>query len=107
MTAFQNLHYSPTAISSAAKCIVTIPNHGLVAGNALRATKFVVYPTADATGMEQLNNRLFYVQQPTTNTFILSDLNTLPIDSTNFTPYIQGGQFTLTGPDLFIENGDN
>lgn len=98
--------HTPTAMTTTNPIIVTINNHGFAPGSALRATRFVKYPIADATGMEQLNNGLYYVQQPTTNTFGLYDINAQPIDGTNFTPFINNGlaQFTLTGPNLVIEN---
>jgi hypothetical protein len=83
---------------------VTILNHGFINGQALRATKFVTMPFANATGMQQLNNRLFYVQRATLHTFILCDNHAVPIDGRGYTPYIQGGEFTLTGPTLPIVN---
>ena len=96
--------FTPEAITASFPIIVTKTNHGLQNGQALRATKFVSIPFAVATGMEQINNKLFYVQRSTTNTFVLSDRNTLPIDGRSFTPYVQGGQFTLTGPDIQVVN---
>lgn len=96
--------FTPEAITRALPVVVTKTAHGLKNGQALRATKFITMPFALATGMEQLNNKLFYVRQVTTDTFQLCDANTNPIDGRNFTPYIQGGQFTLTGPDLPIVN---
>ncbi len=96
--------FTPEDITNTFPIVVTITNHGFQNGQALRATKFITMPFAVATGMEQLNNRLFYVRQATTDTFQLCDANTLPIDGRSFTPYIQGGQFTLTGQDLPIVN---
>lgn len=96
--------FTPIAITAALPPVVTIPAHGLLNGQALRTSKFTIMPFASATGMEQLNNRLFYVQQATTNTFSLFDVNGFPIDGRNYTPYIQGGEFTLTGPTLPIVN---
>ena len=96
--------FIPEDISATNPVVVTKTAHGLSNGEAIRATKFVVFPLAVATGMEQLNNRLFYTRQVTDDNFQLCDSNTLPIDGSNFTPYIQGGQFTLTGPDLPVVN---
>lgn len=96
--------FTPTAITASLPILVTIPNHGFINGEAIRATKFITIPFANATGMQQLNNRLFYVQLVTDNTFILCDNNAVPVDGSNFTPYIQGGQFTLVGPTLPIVN---
>lgn len=96
--------FTPQNITAALPMVVTKINHGLQNGQAIRATKFYGYPFAVATGMEQLNYRLFYVQQATVDTFQLYTSNNLPIDGRGFTPYIQGGQFTLTGQDLPIVN---
>lgn len=96
--------FTPENITNAFPIVVTITNHGFQNGQALRATKFISMPFAVATGMEQLNNRLFYVRQSTTDTFQLCDANTIPVDGRTFTPYVQGGQFTLTGQDLPIVN---
>lgn len=101
---FTNRQFTPEAITAAWPIVVTKTAHGLQNGQALRATKFVSMPFAVATGMHQLNNRLFYTRQVTVDTFELCDSNTVGIDGTNFTPYIQGGQFTLAGPTLPIVN---
>ena len=103
---FVDQHFYPTAITAALPPIVTISEHGLTNGQALRGTMFITYPTDDATGMQQLNNRLVYVQQATTNTFGLYDANAVPIDGRGFTPFINNGlaRFTRTGPTLPIVN---
>lgn len=96
--------FVPENITNTFPIVVTKTAHGFRNGQAIRATQFINIPFANATGMEQLNNRLFYIRQVTVDDFQLCDANTLPIDGRNFTPYIQGGQFTLTGPDLPIVN---
>lgn len=96
--------FIPEAITASLPIIVTKTAHGLQNGQALRATKFVSMPLANATGMEQLNNKLYYIRQVTTDTFQLADRNTNPIDGSNYTPYIQGGQFTLVGNTTLIVN---
>ena len=101
---FTTRQFTPENITAALPIVVTKTNHGLQNGQAIRCTKFISIPFALATGMEQLNNNLFYIRQVTTNTFQLCDSNTNPIDGRNFTPYIQGGQMTLTGPDVLIVN---
>jgi hypothetical protein len=101
---FTTRQFTPEGITNTYPMIVTLTNHGFLNGQALRFTKFVTLPFARATGMEQLNNNLYYVQQSTANTFVLSDVNTLPIDGRNFTPYISGGQMILTGADILIVN---
>src|SRR5882757_4464850 len=77
---FTNRQFTPTAITNTFPIIVTIPSHGFQNGQTLRTTKFVSFPFAVATGMEQLNNKSFYVQQATTNTFQLYGLDNLPVD---------------------------
>lgn len=101
---FTTRQFTPEDITATYPVVVTKTAHGLSNGLAIRATKFISFPFSLATGMEQLNNRLFYVQQATTDTFTLSDRNTLPIDGRNFTPYISGGQFTVAGNTTLIVN---
>ncbi len=103
---FTTRQFTPTAITNTLPIVVTIANHGFSNGQALRATRFVTFPLANATGMEQLNNKRFYVQQVTTNTFELTDVNNVPIDGRNFTPFIANGlaQFTLVGQTLPVVN---
>jgi hypothetical protein len=98
---------TPEAITATLPIVVTITGSNLTNGQAIRATQFISIPFASATGMEQLNNRLFYVQQATADTFQLYDNRGFAIDGRSYTPYIQGGQFTLTGPDLAIVNPSN
>jgi hypothetical protein len=101
---FTNRQFTPEGITATFPVVVTKAAHGLQNGQALRATKFVSMPFAVATGMEQLNNRKFYVRQASLDTFQLCDNNTIGIDGRNFTPYISGGQFTVVGPDLPVVN---
>ncbi len=97
---------TPTAITNTLPIKVTVPGHQLQAGQFVRATRFYALPLSDATGMEQLNNRLFLVKNITTDTFDLFDQYGNPIDGINYTPFIDNGlgQFNLTGPDLFTQN---
>ncbi len=101
---FTDRQFTPEDITAALPVVVTKTAHGLQNGQAIRATKFISIPFALATGMEQLNNQLFYIRQAMTDTFQLADRNTNPIDGRNYTPYISGGQFTVTGPDLPVVN---
>lgn len=95
---------TPSAITAALPVVVTITDHGFENGNAIRATKFISMPIANSTGMQQLNNRLFYVQQATANTFELYDANGFPIDGRAYNAYISGGEFTLAGNTPLIVN---
>ena len=99
--------WTPESISNTLPVVVTKTAHGLINGQSVRATKFVRMPMANATGMEQLNNDSFVVQQSTEDTFQLYNNYGLPVDGRLFTPYVQGGQFTLIGQDLPIVNPSN
>lgn len=101
---FTYRQYTPMSISNTLPIRVTIMDHGIENGQTVRATKFITIPFANATGMEQLNNRLFYIQNASTDAFELFDASGCPIDGRSYTPYISGGQFTLTGPTLPIVN---
>lgn len=103
---FTTTQLAPTGIDQSFPVRVALADHGLSAGQFVRATRFVSFPLIDATGMEQLNNRLFMVGNPTTNTFDLFDQYGNPIDGTTYTTFIDNGlgQFNLTGPDLFTQN---
>lgn len=85
----------PTAISKTMPIVVTAPGHKFINGNTIRATKFIYTPVANATGMQQLQYKQFFVQNVTVDTFELFDRDLTPIDGRNFNVYIQGGQFTL------------
>lgn len=94
----------PVAITASFPVVVTLTAHGFLNGQGVRATKFIRMPFANATGMEQLNGRLFYVQHATTDTFELYDNQALPIDGRSFTTYVSGGEFTLAGNTPLIVN---
>lgn len=101
---FTYRQFTPTGITAALPIVVTKTAHGLQNGQAIRATKFITSPLANATGMEQLNQRQFYIQQATVDTFQLYDENGLPIDGRSYTAYISGGQFTVNGPQILCVN---
>lgn len=104
--AFTDNHRYPSGIDQTFPVLVTCADHGLTEGQFIRATNFFRYPEAKATGMYQLNNKLFQVANPTTDTFELYNEAGLPIDGTNYSMFTNNGlpQFTLTGPALFTEN---
>lgn len=103
---FTTEQFTPTAITATKPPVVTIASHGFMNGQRIRATKFYTLPLSLATGMEQLNNLLFTVQNATTDTFELWDQYGQPIDATGYTAFVNNGlaQFTLTGPNLSVEN---
>ncbi len=96
--------FTPESITAALPIVVTKTAHGLVNGMVVRATQFITTPASLATGMEQLNQRQFYVQQATEDTFQLYDANGLPIDGRTYTSYVSGGQFTSNGPEILCVN---
>jgi len=96
--------FTPEDISATLPIVVTKTAHGLLNGMSIRSSQFITTPTANATGMAQLNNRQFYVQQATADTFQLYDSKGLPIDGRGYTAYIQGGQFTVNGPEILCVN---
>jgi hypothetical protein len=98
---------TPSSITAALPPVVNLTSHGFENGQVVRATKFIRVPLSLATGMEQLNNRAFTVQQATIDTFELYDSRGYPIDGRNYTPYVSGGEFTLSGNDPLIVNPSN
>jgi len=104
--AFEDRHLIPTAITAAKPVEVTSGSHGLSRGQRVRASRFYTTPLASATGMEQLNDCDFVVENVTTNTFELYDVFGQPIDGSTYTAFVNNGlgQFTLTGPTLPYEN---
>ena len=101
---FTTRQFTPESITNDLPIVVTKTAHGLSNGEAIRCTQFITIPFSLATGMAQLNNKQFYIQQATADTFILCDRNAIPIDGRNFTPYISGGQMTLVGNTTLIVN---
>lgn len=95
---------TPESITAALPIVVTLTAHGFLNGQVVRATKFIRMPLANATGMEQLNNKAFTVQQATDDTFQLYDSSGYPIDGRGYTTYVSGGEFTLAGNDPLIVN---
>lgn len=96
--------YTPESITATLPIVVTITGSNFQNAQAIRATQFVAYPVANSTGMYQLNNSLFYCYNCTVDSFQLGDASGNLVDGRSFTPYIQGGQFTLVGPDVLIVN---
>lgn len=103
---FATTQLTPTGIDTSFPVRVTLEDHGLSSGQFVRATRFYPLPIADATGMEQLNNRLFQVGNISADTFDLFDQYGNPIDGRGYTTFIDNGlgQFNLTGPSLDTQN---
>lgn len=101
---FTTRQFTPTGITAARPPVVTKTAHGLINGDVVRATKFVRFPIANRTGMYQLQNQQFTIQQATTDTFQLWTAAGYPVDGRNFDAYITGGQFTQVGETLTVVN---
>lgn len=101
---FTDRQFTPENITATLPIVVTKTNHGFQNGQAIRATQFITIPFANATGMEQLNNRLFYIQHARINDFQLYDANGQAIDGRGYSAYVQGGQFTRHGPLILCVN---
>ena len=104
--AFEDQHLIPTAITATKPLVVTVGSHGLSNGQRLRATRFYTDPGASNTGMEQLNNLEFVVQNKKNDNFELWGIYGLPVDGSLYSAFINNGlgQFTRTGPELDYEN---
>ncbi len=104
--AFEDQHYTPTAITTTRPPVVTVVAHGLLDGQFLRATRFYNDPPAFDTGIEQINNRIFVVRNGTTDTFELWNAHGFPVDGRGFTAFSGNdlGLFTRVGPELNYEN---
>lgn len=94
------------AISNANPCVVTTTEVNSYATNQfVRLTDLNgVMPTP--RGEDQLNNMKFRITVIDTTNFSLQDPITFKnIDSTNYTPYVEGGYVNLVQSE-FIYNGD-
>jgi len=83
-------------ITNADPCVVTIDeNPGYVTGDFVRLTDLnSSIPTL--RGMDPLNNYRWKIVLQSDTTFYLKDpITDLPIDSTNFPPYVEGGYCNL------------
>tara|TARA_A100000171_G_scaffold25312_1_gene23665 strand:- start:1681 stop:3717 length:2037 start_codon:yes stop_codon:yes gene_type:complete len=72
-----------TAVTKASPGVITSNSHGFSNGDEI----FVI----SVGGMTELNNRNYRVANSTTNTYTLTDLHDVAIDTTNFTTYTSGG----------------
>ena len=83
-------------ISLATKCqVTTVAPHPYVTGNFVRLTD-LNSSMPILRGCDQLNNNLYSVVVNGLSTFLLKDYITdLYIDSTEFTPYVTGGNCNL------------
>ncbi len=76
---------SLTGITQASPGVFTSALHGLSDGTEICITGVV--------GMTDLNGKSFLITSATTNTFQLTDLNGVDVDTTDFDAYVSGGTF--------------
>ena len=93
-----------SAITLADRCEVTTSDvHGLSTGNMIRITGLNGMMPVDR-GFPQINNSRYQVQVKSTTTFQLRDPITKEyIDSTGYTPYVEGGNVTLFQTNFIYE----
>ena len=72
-----------TAVTQASPGVITSSSHGFTNGD-----EIVI---ASVVGMTELNNKSFLVANVTTNTFTLTDLFGVAINTTSFSAYTSGG----------------
>lgn len=93
---FPNEHVTISGLTAATPGVVTANSHGMSNGDRCIITKVV------GTIGASVNNKEFFVQGVTTNTFQLYDVYGNPYTTTG--TYTSGGQLTKEGPRLGISN---
>lgn len=88
-----------TGITQAPLGVVTAPSHGYSAGDWVFISGIV--------GMTELNGQTWIIQNPTTDTFTLTDLFGTAVDTTNFDAYVSGGAsariYTISTPYAAVD----
>lgn len=86
-----------SGVSLAEKCeITTSTAHGLSTGNWIRVTDLGNCGPATDRGMNQINNKEYTVYVTSSTTFqIKNPITDEYINSTDFTPWVAGGQINL------------
>ena len=106
MSGQEVIRYDISGISNANPCVITtsVANE-FVTGNFVRLTDMNgSIPTL--RGMDQINNKKFRIIVLSNTTCSLQDPITFEdINSTNYTPYIEGGSINLVQNE-FIYSGD-
>lgn len=85
-----------TSITQSARCEVTTDaNHGYSTGDYIRFTD-LGFCMPIPRGADTINNDLFLIEVTGATTFFIKDIVTDKyIDSSNFVPYVTGGQCNL------------
>jgi len=95
-----------SAMTNAKPCVVTTATvHGFETSQMIRFTGLnSMIPVK--RGQDPINNNKYRIIVIDTTSFSLYDqITDLPIDSTNYPPYVTGGQCNLV-EQVFIYNGD-
>lgn len=88
---------SITAVTKTNPCVVTAIAHGFMNGDQVKIDRIQTYviQTYDGSvtyGMADLNSNVYLVKNKTADTFELTDLDGVNINSTTFGTYISGGE---------------
>lgn len=94
---FTDEHVTITDVSIASPAVVTAASHGLSNYDRVFITKVV------GNVSQVVNNKRFVVQNVTTNTFELYDIQGNAISTSGYT-YTSGGQVNKEGPELNVQN---
>jgi len=90
-----------TGITQADPIVVTTSTaHGFSNGDEVRITHVV--GMEDSSGNEKLNQYYFLVNNVTSTTFELQDLNSNDVDGTGYTAYVSGGEVRATVTTLSL-----
>jgi hypothetical protein len=79
-----NVPKTITSITAANPIVITSNSHGLSNGDHIKVIEI--------NGMDELIGKTYVVTSSAANTFSLEDLLGDPIDSSDFTPYVSGGE---------------
>ena len=93
-----------TAISLASKCeITTLEEDVYSTGDRVTITDLGQQMPVPR-GMPQINNYTYLVEKTSSTTYLIKDIITLDyIDSTNFTPYVEGGNLNIDQTTFIYE----
>lgn len=86
-----------TAVTKANPCVVTSVAHGLSNGDQIKIDNISTFTAQTYNGpvvygMPNLNTNVYLIKNKTADTFELTDLDSVNINSTSFGTYISGGQ---------------
>lgn len=90
-----------TGITQANPAQVTAPTHGLSNGNQIIINKVIgmnyqlALPPSTISTTQSIDGVPYLVQNVTTNTFTLTDINGNTINTIGYTPYLSGGEVRL------------